>query len=152
MIKFPSKAATLCTVPRCKMVLAFGYGKKWQTLSQFAENLKGFCLSSISGALRGLSTLNSLRDSFHPDNPEHAVHQDVIEHEDHGRRTWRELLHSPPPWDQRLGLEERAPLLPHPLALQHHPQARPLSRPHHLHRLSCAGNVPGDRLNLNWEN
>ena len=27
MIKFPSKAVTLCTVPRCKMVLAFGYGE-----------------------------------------------------------------------------------------------------------------------------
>ena len=27
MIKFPSKAVTLCTVQRCKMVLAFGYGK-----------------------------------------------------------------------------------------------------------------------------
>ena len=27
MIKFPSKAVALCTVPRCKMVLAFGYGK-----------------------------------------------------------------------------------------------------------------------------
>merc|ERR1719150_2050734 len=26
MIKFPSKAATLCTVARCKIVLAFGYG------------------------------------------------------------------------------------------------------------------------------
>ena len=43
MIKFPSKAVALCTVPRCKMVLAFGYGKLiLDTVNQFWISLMNF--------------------------------------------------------------------------------------------------------------
>ena len=134
MIKFPSRATDLCTVARCKMVLAFGYGELASISSKqnniireiWDENVVTFRSRSLKRALFVsnflrliLCKLKSLllpRGSLHPHRSKHALCQDVVEHEDQGGRG--QLPHALPPWDQRLGLGQRTALLPHPLVVQ----------------------------------
>ena len=47
MIKFPSKAATLCTVERCKIVLFLGFGKINHSSSQIRIGEISKILSNI---------------------------------------------------------------------------------------------------------
>ena len=79
---------------------------KSEVWSHFAE--KGFvCEKQFPPGVARSFKCSHNRGALHPDHPEHAVHQDVVEHEDHGGRRRVGLLHPAPPRDQRLGFVEK---------------------------------------------